>query len=60
MSVAFVRERAPRPPSLSPEALAEDKADHVFLIVGSMSCAHAETVNRARGLGRSLKREVRA
>ena len=30
-------------PSLSPEALAEDKADHVFLMVG-MGCAHAGTL----------------
>ena len=46
-------------PSLSPEALAEDKADHVFLMV-DMGCAHAGTVNRARGLRRFSKREVRA
>jgi hypothetical protein len=38
-------------PSLSPEALAEDKADHVFLMVG-MGCAHAGKLNRARGLRR--------
>ena len=38
-------------PSLSPEALAEDKADHVFLMV-DMCCAHAGKLNRARGLRR--------
>ena len=42
-----------------PEALAEDKADHVFLMV-DMGCAHAGTVNCARGLRRFSKREVRA
>jgi hypothetical protein len=31
---------------LSPEALVEDMADHVFLMV-VMGCAHAGTVNRA-------------
>ena len=46
-------------PNLSPEALAEDRADHVFLMV-DMGCAHAGTVNRARGLRRFSKREVRA
>jgi hypothetical protein len=46
-------------PSLSPEALAEDVADHVFLMV-DMGCAHAGTLNRAQGLRRFSKREVRA
>jgi hypothetical protein len=45
-------------PNLSPEALAEDRADHVFLMV-DMGCAHAGTVNRARGLRRFSKRQVR-
>jgi hypothetical protein len=44
---------------LSPEALVEDMADHVFLMV-VMGCAHAGTVNRARGLRRFSKRQVRA
>jgi hypothetical protein len=44
---------------LSPEALAEDKADHVFLMVG-MGCAHAGTLNRAQGLRRFSKHQVRA
>jgi hypothetical protein len=46
-------------PNLSPEALAEDKADHVFLMVG-MGCAHAGTLNRAQGLRRFSKHQVRA
>jgi hypothetical protein len=45
-------------PNLSPKALAEDRADHVFLMV-DMGCAHAGTVNRARGLRPFSKRQVR-